>query len=209
MAKRRMLTKPVEKALRANMEQAISDDKLTLNENQTVDDVIEYIRAGIRSGQYEPGITFEEWYATLTPAPASSGDEAGATGSESVEDVNTQFNQAVKDAVDSGELHLGVDVDNLPQDAEPIDDLASWYELMVKAKAKVNEAQEMFDLAKKRVIERLTEAGKTKAAINGRVVATYTEVSRRQFNKTKFSAEYPDLAEQFTYLQTTHRFDLK
>lgn len=182
--KRRMLTKPVEKALRADMETAVNENRLTLQENQTIDDVIEYIKQGIKTDQYEPGITFDEWYATLTPAPASSGDEAGAAGSDSDEEA-------------------------VPEDAEPVDDIADWYQLMIAAKAKIDEAQEMFDLAKKRYIERLTETGKTKATIGGRVVATYTEVSRRQFNKKKFEAEYPDLCEAFTSIQTTHRFDLK
>lgn len=191
MAPRKMLTKPVEKALRKDMQNAIDNGQLTLNENQTIDDVIEYIRAGIKNDTYWPGITFDEWYATLTqeaPTQASSGDEATVAGSGGESD----------DSVDAEET----------EKAE-IDDLADWLTLYTKAKAKEAEAKEKAELAKRRITERLAERGASVATIDGKAVATWTDVGQSYFDKKKFTSEYPDIADQFTTTRYHKRFDVK
>lgn len=194
MAPRKMLTKPVEKALRKDMQKAIDDGRFMLNENQTIDDVIEYIRAEIKTNKYWPGITFDEFYATLTqdPVPASSGDDVSGSGTPS---VNEELNVPEESAA--------------PSDQAEIDDLADWLTLYTKAKAKEKECQEKADLAKRRIAERLDERGATVATIDGQPVATWTTVGQSYFDKKKFSSEYPDIADQFTTTRYHKRFDVK
>lgn len=182
MAPRKMLTKPVEKALRTDMQKAIDESRLTLNENQTIDDVIEYIRAGIKDDTYWPGITFEEWYATLTQAPASSGDEVSGSGSDEQAPVSEETE---------------------------IDDLAEWLTLYTKAKAKQKECEEKAELAKRRITERLAERDATVATINGQPVATWITVGQTYFDKKKCAEQHPEIIEEFTSTRYHKRFDVK
>lgn len=185
MAPRKMLTKPVEKALRTDMTEALAQNRFALNPDQTIDDVIEYIRAGIKSGMYQPGLTFNDFFASLTgeqqPADtASSGDDAFPQG-----------------AVETAKAEV----------EEPIDDLAGWLELYRKAKAKIDEAKEIAERAKGRITERLGD--KTTATVDGKPVATWTWVQQNKFDSTKFKVEHTDLYEQYTKASTHRRFDLK
>lgn len=222
MAKRKMLTKPVAAQLHKDMNEALAAGTFALNEGQTIDDVIEHVRQGIKTDEYQPGVTFAELLKHWSGAEASSGDDATA-----------KFNQAAAEAIESGELHLGsMTPERLQQyydenpdardrdreagwpwgapageDTEPIDDLASWVDLMAKAKAKVKQAQEMADMAKAKITERLGD--KTQGTVGGKVVATYNWIDSTYFDKKKLAAEHPDLVEKYTRPNPSRRFELK
>jgi predicted phage-related endonuclease len=186
-----MLTKPVAQALRDDMAKAIDAGKFALNEGQTIEDVIEYIRDGIKQHTFEPGITFDEFYLKLIggapSAGASSGDDAAVAEEETT---------GPKDTVDIGDLY-------------------SWLDLYKKAKRKIEESKEVAETAKKKITARLEEVADTTtgkaitASIEGKPVAAWIWVNATRFNMDKFKAEHPDLHEQYTVPNPHRRFDLK
>lgn len=179
MAPRKMLTKPVEAQLRIDMNAALEAGTFILNEDQTVDAVIEHVRQGIKEDTYKPGVTFAELVAQWSGAEASSGDDATAQEPAPAE----------------------------AEEPEPIDDLASWLDLYAKAKAKEKQSKEMADLAKAKITERLGD--KTQATIGGQLVATWNWVESTRFDKGKLKAEHPEIVEQYTVPNPTRRFELK
>lgn len=184
----KMLTKPVEKVFREDMAAAIEADAFRLQENQSADDLIEFIKQGIKDGTYQPGLTFADFYVTL------GGDPATLPGGKVEAPIEQEA--APQGAIATAEAEV----------SEPIDDLAGYLKVIAKANAKIAEANEIKDRAKDVIKARMGD--KEKATVDGKIVATYVTVKATKFLKDKLAEEHPEIVEQYTVPAPHRRFNL-
>lgn len=194
---RKMLTKPVEQAFRQDMAAAIEANAFALNTdaNQSADDIITAIKAGIKDGTYQPGITFTDYYVSLGGvAEALPGGEAQPTTGP---DAAAEPQGAIAAAQDEVSVNL--------------DPAAQYLAVIKKAKARIAEFKSYQEEAENQLKALLGD--KTQGVITGDdgkpvVAVTYDWVNATRFDKEKLEADNPGIVERYTTPSPHRRFRL-